>query len=119
MVKPQIEVASAYRLGERRAPHPTGGQPVIVTRCGQPVAVLSAIDAEQFYDHVLAHAPEFVTGRKAAPRRTLSGSARARNAIASSPGCAGSPRMPPTSTSRPSLARRPAADPVTSLDSRE
>lgn len=30
-----------------------GGQPVIITRHGQPVAVLSAIDAETFYDYVL------------------------------------------------------------------
>lgn len=40
-----------------------------VTRRGQPIAVLSAIDAEEFYDYVdyvLAHAPEFVRGRKEA-----------------------------------------------------
>jgi len=43
-----------------------GGQPVIVTRHGQPVAVLSAIDAEAFYDYVLAQAPEFVRGRQEA-----------------------------------------------------
>jgi len=43
-----------------------GGQPVIVTRRGRPVAVLSAIDADEFYDYVPAHSPEFVTGRKAA-----------------------------------------------------
>ena len=46
-----------------------GGQPVIVTRRGRPVAVLSAIDAEEFYDYVLAHSPEFVAGRKAAEER--------------------------------------------------
>ncbi len=43
-----------------------GGQPIIVTRRGQPIAVLSAIDAEGFYDYVLAHAPEFVRGRQEA-----------------------------------------------------
>ncbi len=43
-----------------------GGQPIIVTRRGQPIAVLSAIDAEEFYDYVLAHAPEFVRGRQEA-----------------------------------------------------
>ncbi len=41
-----------------------GGQPVIVTRHGQPVAVLSAIDADALYDYVLTHAPEFVRGRQ-------------------------------------------------------
>ncbi|MGH3899147.1 MAG: type II toxin-antitoxin system Phd/YefM family antitoxin [Pseudonocardiaceae bacterium] len=46
-----------------------GGQPVIVTRRGRPVAVLSAIDAEEFYDYVLAHSPEFAAGRKAAEER--------------------------------------------------
>ncbi|MGH3504747.1 MAG: type II toxin-antitoxin system Phd/YefM family antitoxin, partial [Nocardioidaceae bacterium] len=33
-----------------------GGQSLIVTRRGHPVAVLSAIDAEEFYDYVLARA---------------------------------------------------------------
>ena len=33
---------------------------------GQPIAVLSAIDAEEFYDYVLAHAPEFARGRQEA-----------------------------------------------------
>lgn len=42
------------------------GQPIIVTRRGQPIAVLSAIDAEEFYDYVLAHGPEFVRGRQEA-----------------------------------------------------
>ncbi len=46
-----------------------GGQPIIVTRRGQPIAVLSAIDAEGFYDYILAHAPEFVRGRQEADVR--------------------------------------------------
>ncbi|MGQ0775327.1 MAG: type II toxin-antitoxin system Phd/YefM family antitoxin [Pseudonocardiales bacterium] len=50
-----------------------GGQPVIVTRRGHPIAVLAPIDAEAFYDYVLAHAPEFVTGRKAAEERFARG----------------------------------------------
>jgi len=50
-----------------------GGQPVIVTRRGHPVAVLSAINAEEFYDYVLAHSPEFVAGRKAAEERFAGG----------------------------------------------
>lgn len=45
------------------------GSPVIVTRRGRPIAVLSPIDAEEFYDYVLAHCPEFATGRKAAEER--------------------------------------------------
>jgi len=50
-----------------------GGQPVIVTRRGHPVAVLSAIDAEEFYDYVLAHSPDFVAARKAAEERFARG----------------------------------------------
>jgi prevent-host-death family protein len=50
-----------------------GGQPVIVTRRGRPIAVLSPIDAEEFYDYVLAHSPEFVAGRKAAEERFARG----------------------------------------------
>ncbi len=50
-----------------------GGQPVIVTRRGRPIAVLSAIDADEFYDYVLAHAPSFVAGRKAAEERFARG----------------------------------------------
>jgi prevent-host-death family protein len=50
-----------------------GGQPVVVTRRGYPVAVLSPIDAEEFYDYVLANAPEFVQGRKAADERFARG----------------------------------------------
>lgn len=36
------------------------GQPVIVTNRGRPVAVVSAIDEDAFYDYVLSHAPEYV-----------------------------------------------------------
>ncbi len=50
-----------------------GGRPIIVTRRGRPVAVLAPIDAEAFYDYVLAHAPEFVAGRKAAEERFARG----------------------------------------------
>lgn len=50
-----------------------GGQPVIVTRRGRPVAVLSPIDAEEFYDYILAHSPEFVAGRKLAEERFAQG----------------------------------------------
>lgn len=50
-----------------------GGAPVIVTRHGRPVAVLSPIDTEAFYDHVLAQAPEFVRGRASAEQEILAG----------------------------------------------
>ncbi|MGH3420242.1 MAG: type II toxin-antitoxin system prevent-host-death family antitoxin [Streptosporangiaceae bacterium] len=50
-----------------------GGQPVIVTRRGRPVAVLAPIDAEAFYDYVLAHAHEYVAGRRAAEDRFTRG----------------------------------------------
>ncbi len=35
-------------------------QPTLVTRHGRPVAVLMPIDENDFYDYVLAHAPEYV-----------------------------------------------------------
>lgn len=50
-----------------------GGQPVIVTRRGQPIAVLSPIDAEAFYDHVLATVPEFARGRETADQEIARG----------------------------------------------
>ena len=39
------------------------GEPVVVTRHGRPVAVLSAIEPEAFRDFVLAQAPEFSASR--------------------------------------------------------
>lgn len=39
------------------------GEPLVVTRRGRPVAVLSAIDHEAFRDFVLAQAPEFSASR--------------------------------------------------------
>lgn len=50
-----------------------GGQPVIVTRHGRPIAVLAPIDAEEFYDYLLARSPEFVSGRAAAEERFAQG----------------------------------------------
>lgn len=50
-----------------------GGQPVIVTRRGHPIAILSPIDADEFYDYVLARSPEFVSGRQAAEKRFARG----------------------------------------------
>jgi len=42
------------------------GQPILVTRHGRPVAVLSAIDQEALHDYVLASAPEFSRDRSEA-----------------------------------------------------
>ena len=36
------------------------GQPTLVTRHGRPVAVLLPINEDDFYDYVLARAPEYV-----------------------------------------------------------
>lgn len=49
------------------------GQPVVVTKRGRPIAVLSAIDQDAFYDFVLEQAPEFVAGRKAADEQIAAG----------------------------------------------
>ena len=48
-------------------------RPVLVTRHGRPVAVLSAIDEEAFHDYVLASAPEFVRDRSEAEDRWARG----------------------------------------------
>lgn len=44
-----------------------------MTRRGHPVAVLSPIDAEESCDYVLARAPEFAAGRRAAEERFARG----------------------------------------------
>ncbi len=36
------------------------GQPTLVTRRGRPVAVLLPVNEDDFYDYVLARAPEYV-----------------------------------------------------------
>jgi len=51
----------------RRSPCPTPRLPLIRFRSS------SAIDAEEFYDYVLAHSPEFAAGRKAAEKRFARG----------------------------------------------
>jgi PHD/YefM family antitoxin component YafN of YafNO toxin-antitoxin module len=37
-------------------------EPALITRRGQPVAYMLAVDSDEFEDFVLAHAPEFVEG---------------------------------------------------------
>lgn len=41
-------------------------QPTLVTRNGRPVAVLMPVDADDLYDYVLTHAPEYVQDRRRA-----------------------------------------------------
>ena len=54
------------------------GRPVLITNRGRPVAVVSAIDEEAFYDYVLATAPEFVRERKAAEDEYAAGASSTR-----------------------------------------
>jgi prevent-host-death family protein len=42
------------------------GEPALVTRRGRPVAAVVPIDIDDLRDFVLAHAPEFVRGRREA-----------------------------------------------------
>lgn len=49
------------------------GQPVLVTKRGHPVAVVSAINEEALYDYVLAHAPEFTEDIRSAEREHARG----------------------------------------------
>src|SRR4051794_12193120 len=48
-------------------------QPVVVTKHGRPVAVLSPIDSDAFYDFVLEQAPEFAAARKAVEDKMAAG----------------------------------------------
>lgn len=41
-------------------------QPTLVTRHGRPVAVLMPVDADDLYDYVLAHAPEYARAMREA-----------------------------------------------------
>jgi prevent-host-death family protein len=40
-----------------------GRRPILVTRRGRPVAILTPLDPDELEDQILAHAPEFVAGR--------------------------------------------------------
>ncbi len=52
------------------------GRPYIVTRNGEPVVVLYAIDQEQLEDFILANAPEFVRDLAVADEEAKSGTLR-------------------------------------------
>jgi prevent-host-death family protein len=54
------------------------GHPVLLTRRGRPVAVVTAIDEDAFYDHVLANAPEYVRDMREAKERYAQGESDSR-----------------------------------------
>ena len=54
------------------------GHPVLVTRRGRPVAVVTAIDEDAFYDYVLANAPEYVRDMRDAEDRFARGDSDSR-----------------------------------------
>ncbi len=54
------------------------GHPVLVTRRGRPVAVVTAIDEDAFYDHVLANAPEYVRQMREVKERYARGESDSR-----------------------------------------
>lgn len=49
------------------------GRPALVTRRGRPVAVVINVEDEAFEDYILAHAPEFVEGRRQADEELARG----------------------------------------------
>ena len=48
-------------------------KPAFVTRNGRPIAVLLPVDEEELLDFVLANAPEYVAGMKAADEEIVRG----------------------------------------------
>jgi prevent-host-death family protein len=54
------------------------GHPVLVTRRGRPVAVVSAIDEDALYDYILGNAPEYVRGMRDADERYERGESDSR-----------------------------------------
>jgi len=48
-------------------------RPTFVTRRGRPIAVLMPVDEDQLYDFVLANAPEYVAGMRAADEEVARG----------------------------------------------
>jgi prevent-host-death family protein len=54
------------------------GKAIIVTNRGRPVAVVSPIDEDAFYDYVLAHAPEFALDMREAEERYAKGDSDSR-----------------------------------------
>src|SRR5512144_2111372 len=54
------------------------GHSVLVTRRGRPVAVVTPIDVDAFYDYVLAHVPEYVRDMREAKERYARGESDSR-----------------------------------------
>lgn len=54
------------------------GHPVIITNRGRPVAVVSPINEDAFYDYVLANAPEYVRDMREAEERYERGESDSR-----------------------------------------
>lgn len=52
------------------------GKPVLITRHGHPVAAIVAVDDDRFEDFVMAHAPEFTLGMRAADEELERGMTR-------------------------------------------
>lgn len=46
---------------------------VVVTKHGRPVALLSPIDQDALYDHLIESAPQYVASRKALEERVAGG----------------------------------------------
>lgn len=49
------------------------GQPVLVTKRGHPVAVVSAIDQDALHDYILAYTPEYTEDMRSAEREHAHG----------------------------------------------
>lgn len=62
------------------------GEPVIVTREGQPIGALVAVDRRRLEDLVLATAPEFVDRRRRADEEVRDGETRSLQALAAERG---------------------------------
>jgi prevent-host-death family protein len=57
------------------------GRPAVVTKHGQPVAAVVPIDEDALEDFVLANAPEFVEGRRAADEELAAGQTRSLESV--------------------------------------
>lgn len=63
----------ASALLDKMCSAPSGGESVVVTKHGRPVALLSPIDQDALYDFLIENAPEYVASRKAADERIAAG----------------------------------------------
>lgn len=57
------------------------GRPAIVTKHGRPVAAVVPINGEDLEDFVLAHAPEYVEGRRRAEAELEAGRTRSLDRV--------------------------------------